>query len=209
MTSKYTTPFYKLYHWIAGLPPKIQWSNSYAVDESMKQELATELASGYYIILVGTNTHLSSFIVSFMSWVKTGKWAKYSHAFMNCDNISSPSDRNSFKFVEAMTTGVKYSTFDEVFACNKVCLLSPKFVTQEEWSKVIDSLLTQVGKPYDDLFDLVDSTHVSCVEVILAALKEADYPHKFANLEATIQEYQNLVPQMYRDCIDFTVAYEA
>lgn len=127
---------------------------------------------------------------------------------MNCDNIENPHERDQYKFVEATAKGVAYATFDEVFACDRVCLLTPKKVSNEEWTRVIDGLLTQLGKPYDDLFDLSDSTHVSCVEVVLDALKQADYGDDFKNLSDMIKRSGNLVPQMYRDCPDFTVEIE-
>lgn len=175
-----------------------------------QEELSKKLASGYYIILTGSKHHLSSVMVSLLSWIKTGKWAKYSHVLMNCDNITDPADRDSFKFVEATSVGVHASTFDQVFGkdCDYVCLLTPKTVDNEEWTKIIDGLLKEKGKPYDDLFDLADSTRSSCVEVVLNALKAADYDEDFANLTKLIKEEGNLVPEMYRDCADFTVEFE-
>ena len=127
---------------------------------------------------------------------------------MNCDNIENAADRNQFKFVEATAKGVAYTTFAEVFACDRVCLLTPKNISNEEWTKVIDALLKQLGKPYDDLFDLADASHLSCVEVVLDALKEADYANDFKNLSSMIKSEGNLVPEMYRNCPDFSVAVE-
>jgi hypothetical protein len=46
------------------------------------------------------------------------------------------------------------------------------------------------------------------VEVVLAALAAADYAEDFANLAEMIKNQGNLVPEMYRDCVDFTVAVE-
>lgn len=206
--SKYTSFFYKIYNWLAKLPSKISWSNKPAITEENKQELAAILASGYYVILTGNKNHLSSVIVSFLSWVKTGVWGRYSHALINCDNITDPQDRASFKFVEATSVGVHYSTFDEIFDCDTVCLLTPASVSNAEWTSVIDALITQVGTPYDDLFDLSDSTHISCVESVLRALKSANYKNEFLVLDTMISKTGNLVPQMYRDCSDFTVRIE-
>lgn len=204
---KYGNVFYQLYHWLAQIPPKISWGKT-KITAAQKAQLAEDLASGYYVILTGSNHHFSSIIVSFMSWVKTGKWARYSHVLMNCDNITDAADTKSFKFMEATSVGVHYNTFDEVFDCDYVCLLTPKNVSNDEWTRIIDALLAQQGKPYDDLFDLSDSTHVSCVELVLDALKAADYKDDFANLDAMIRREKNLVPQMYRDCPDFTVKVE-
>jgi hypothetical protein len=110
--------------------------------------------------------------------------------------------------MEATATGVHYSTFDEIFNCDHVCLLTPNSVSNEEWTKIIDGLLKQKGKKYDDLFDLADSTRVSCVEVVLNALKAADYENDFKDLERLINDQGNLVPQMYRQSQDFKVTYE-
>lgn len=206
--SKYTTPLYQVYHWLASIPPKVRWSNKHAVTDTDKQIIAEKLASGYYIILTGHNSYLSSVMISFISWVKTGKWARYSHALMNCDNIESADDRHKFKFVEATAAGVQYATFDEVFACDSVCLLTPNNISNKEWTQIIDALVNQVGEPYDDLFDLADASRKSCVEVVLDALEAADFDYEFANLKDMIDQEGNLVPEMYRLCNDFQVAYE-
>jgi hypothetical protein len=207
--SKYNNPLYALYHAIAMIPGKIKWKNHNLLTQEDKDELAKMLASGYYVILTGDKSHGSSFIVSLLSWITTGVWAKYSHALMNCDNITDPTDTKSFKFMEANATGSHFSTFDEVFTnCDAVCLLTPVNIDNEEWTAVIDRLLKQGGRPYDDLFDLSDSTHVSCVELVLNALKSADYQQEFADLERMIQKTGNLVPQMYRQCRDFVVKFE-
>ena len=206
--SKYDSPLYAIYHWLATIPPKIRWSKKHLITDEQKLEIAEKLASGYYIILTGNKTHLSGVIVSFLSWIKTGKWAKYSHALMNCDNITDPAQRDGFKFVEATAKGVSYATFDEVFDCDNVCLLTPLHVDNSEWTRVIDALTQEIGIPYDDLFDLADSTRRSCVEVVLDALKAANYGEDFDRLDAMIKKEGNLVPQMFRDCLDFFVTIE-
>jgi len=206
--SKYETVWYKLYNKIASLPSKISWRTKGKLTITDKEEIAKHLSRGYYIILTGSTSHLSSVIVSLLSWIKTGVWATYSHVLINCDNITDATDTTSFKFMEATATGVHYSTFDEIFNCDHVCLLTPHSVSNEEWTKIIDGLLKQKGKKYDDLFDLADSTRVSCVEVVLNALKAADYENDFKDLERLINEQGNLVPQMYRQSQDFKVTYE-
>jgi hypothetical protein len=206
--SKYSTLLYKLYHWVAMLPGKISWSKKTCITAADRTEIAALLANGYYIILTGNKNHLSSIVVSFLSWVKTGVWANYTHVLMNCDNITDPSDTASFKFVEATGVGVHYSTFDQVFECDTVCLLTPNNIDNAEWTQIIDALLKQQGKPYDDLFDLSDDTHVSCVELVLNALRAVNYDEEFANLKTLIEQQKNLVPQMYRICQDFMVKYE-
>jgi len=206
--SKYSTLLYRVYHWLAQIPPKIIWSNKHLVTDADRELIAEKLASGYYVILVGNKSHLSSTIVIFLSWIKTGKWARYSHALMNCDNIEDPAQRGGFKFVEADAKGVIYTTFDQVFECDYVCLLTPCGIENSEWTAIIDRLIKQIGTPYDDLFDLADSTHVSCVEVVLDALEASGNDKELLTLKAMIASEGNLIPQMYRDCADFKVEYE-
>jgi len=206
--SKYTTIWYKIYHWFAQIPAKISFSRRNYISQEQKNEIAKCLASGYYIILTGDRHHFSSIVVSFLSWVKTGQWAKYTHALMNCDNITDANDFNSFKFVEATSVGVHLSSFDQVFSCDYVCLLSPVNVSNIEWTQIIDKLLSQQGLKYDDLFDLSDSSRVSCVELVLNALKATKYSEKFKDLESLINQEKNLVPQMFRNCKDLVVTLE-
>lgn len=205
---KYSSLCYTIYHWLAQIPPKIRWSNKHLITDADREHIAEKLASGYYVILTGNKSHLSSVLVSLLSWIKTGKWAKYSHALMNCDNITDPTQRGGFKFVEADVKGVVYTTFDEVFACDYVCLLTPVGIENSEWTMIIDGLLNQVGKPYDDLFDLSDSSRVSCVEVVLNALEATNQEKELIHLKLKIAIEGNLIPQMYRDCTDFSVSYE-
>lgn len=207
---KYDTTLYKIWHWLAGIPPKIMWSRKRKLTDAQKEELAKLLATGYYVILTGTRSHLSSVIVSFMTWVKLGSWSRYSHALMNCDFMERPEDKDKFKFVEATSVGVHYSTFDDVFDCDYVCLLSPVRMHNEDWTVTIDALVENNGKPYDDLFDLSDTSRMSCVEVVLSAFrKNFDYSLDFPELEVMIAYEKNLLPEMYRQCGDFKVVFEA
>lgn len=201
---------YQIYHWLASIPPKISWRKKKLITDAQKDEIASLLAKGYYIILTGERGHLSSDMVRFLSWFTLGKKTKYSHALMNCDYVEKADQRDDFKFVEATAVGVHASTFDEVFHCDYVCLLSPKNITNDEWTKIIDALVKEKGTPYDDLFDLSNSNRISCVESVLLALRaNPEYSTDCLELEEMIKKEGNLVPQMYRDCSDFTVIYEA
>lgn len=167
------------------------------------------LSSGYYIILTGEKWSLKSFIVKFLTLILTGKWTNYSHVLMNCDNVIDENAVSSFKFVEAVPKyGVHYIDFNTAFRCDNVCLLTPRTVDNEEWTRIIDGLLQQTGKPYDSLFDLSNNTKVSCVELVLDALKSSDYKEDFANFDNLINSTGNLVPQMFKDCPDFSVVFE-
>lgn len=200
--------WYKIYSFLAKIPSKIYLPGKIEISENDKKILAEKLADDYYIILTGTNNHLSAIFVKILTFLKLGRWPKFTHALMNCDNIIDAKDTKSFKFVEATAVGVHYSTFDEVFKCDCVCLLSPKNISQEEWTTIIDALTIQNGKPYDDLFDLMDDSKVSCVELVLNALKESNYEDNFANLEKMIKRRRNLLPIMFRDCPDFDITFE-
>jgi len=200
---------YRIYHWLASIPPRIQFKNRDPLTDDERAELAKLLASGYYIILTGNSYHLSSIFVKVMTFLKTGRWTRYSHVLMNCDFMTDPRDVDKFKFMEATVTGVHYSTFNEVFDCDAVCILTPSNMSNEAWTKVIDQLLLYNGRPYDDLFQLSDSTRISCVELVRDALKgDPNYRINFGKLEELIWWEGNLVPHMFRECSDFKVVYE-
>ena len=201
---KYSGVIYSVYHFFAVLASKIHFRKG-RLSQEERRILAEYFAKGYYIILTGNPGHLSSLLVSVMTWFKLGRWSKYSHALMNCDFMDSVEDKDKFKFVEATAIGVHYSSFDEALDCDYVCLLTPKNVDNEEWTRVIDNLVKSNGRPYDDLFDLADSSHMSCVEVVVDAFKGIEV---FEDLDIMIMLEKNLLPQMFKECNDFEVAYE-
>jgi hypothetical protein len=206
---KYTGLGYSIYHWFASIPPKLKFKTRDPLTPDEKKQLIEMLAKDYYIILTGNNYYASSIAVKLFTRIKTGKWTKYSHVFMNCDYVDSPEDVFDFKFMEATSKGVHYSRFDEVFDCETICLLSPKNMSKTEWTKVIDKLVENNGKPYDDLFQLADDSRLSCVELVRNALKgDGQYDQNFSNLEYMIQKDGNLLPQMFKDCPDFLISYE-
>lgn len=206
----YDSFWYKIYNRLASIPPRIKFKTKNPLTLEEKRQLIHLLATGYYIILTGNNSHLSSKLVKWMSWFKLRKPVKYSHVLMNCDFMDSPEDVYDFKFMEATVTGVHYSIFEEVFDCDTVCLLSPKNLTNKQWTIIIDKLVSYEGTPYDDLFQLADETHISCVELVRNSLKKGllDYDRRFASFEAMIEKEENLLPEMFRDCEDFKVIFE-
>lgn len=196
---------YTIYHWIAKQIPKIQIKNRNPLSESEKQRLAKQLASNYYIILTANNYHLSSIMVRVLTFLKTGKWPRFSHVLMNVDFMTTP-ERDKFKFMEATVKGVHYSTFDEVFDCTDFCLLSPDAVDLKQFTNVIDRMVENKDKPYDDLFDLLDDKRISCVELVRNALKQiSNYQQHFSNFEALIQSTRTLTPEDFYICVDFDV----
>jgi hypothetical protein len=73
----------------------------------------------------------------------------------------------------------------------------------------MDKAMTEIGKPYDSLFDLKNDNALSCVELGRTALMaEPNYYTNFANFEEMIRKRKNLTPQMFYECPDFEVVYE-
>lgn len=168
-----------------------------------------QLASSYFIILTRRKTHLTTYLVGMLTFIKTGKWPQYTHALMNLDLVNDPAQSDKFKLMEATSSGVHYSTFEEVFNCDSVCLLQPDSVSKEDWEAIMGGLAKQLGKAYDNLFDIKDDTHVSCVEMVLDSLRfSPNYAKDFPDLQAQIDKVGNLTPQMYRDCTDFKAILE-
>ena len=214
----YNSKLYKTIDYIQGIFSAINWMPLYALFNKGKGYNLTEedhsllkekLANSYYIILTYRKTHLTTYLLGILALIKTGKWPTYGHALMNVDSITSAGDWEKYKFEEAEHAGVVFSKFLDVFNCDRVCLLKPKSLNNDQWNNVIDGMLTQFGEPYDDLFDLSESQHVSCVELVLDALKkDSNYQIDFANLQSQIDKIGNLTPQMYRDCPDFEIVLE-
>jgi hypothetical protein len=171
--------------------------------------LKLALADSYYIILTRRKTHLSTYLVCFMTFVKTLKWPQYTHALMNLDLVSDPEQYERFKLMEATGSGVHFSRFEDVFNCDYVCLLQPRKIDPLEWESVMRGLASQLGKPYDMVFDLKDDSRVSCVEMCLDALRDnPNYKDDCHFLENMVHKVGNLTPQMFRECDDFDVILE-
>jgi hypothetical protein len=102
------------------------------------------------------------------------------------------------------------SPFEKVFDVHGVSLLKPKCMSLGEWTTALDIAKNQIGKPYDSLFNLADDQALSCVELVRVILQSRpNYAEEFKNFEAMITKYKNLSPQMYYDCGDFEVVFEA
>jgi hypothetical protein len=187
---------------------KINWNDGeYKVTEAEMDTIRQMLAKNYYIILTRHDGHLSTYAVGFAHWVLTGKWGHYAHALMNLEGeVVTDAD---FRMIEATGVGVHYSTFDEVFTCDSIALLKPKCMTIEKWTSVLDKLKSNLGKPYDTLFDLAQDQAFSCVSLVRNALMaEPNYHIDFANFEAMIAKEKNLDPNMLYECPDFEIVWE-
>lgn len=194
-------------NWVVITIGEIRWRYRDGLTDKELSEIRNLLIPNYYIILTHRKNHLSTFFVSLASWVVTGKWSYWAHALMNLeDEVKSDND---FRLIEATGAGTHYSPFELVFKVHGVVLLKPKNMSAEHWTKVMDKANSELGKPYDSLFDLKNDRRLSCVELVRTALMaEPDYEKNFANFEKMICENKNLTPQMFYDCPDFEVVYE-
>lgn len=167
-------------------------------------KIITLVGDGYYIILTRKKSHLSTYLVMLGNFITTGKFGHYSHVLGNVEGDDVP-----FKLVEATAKGVHYSRINEVLNCDSVCILKPRHYSMPELQRMIDFLLDDIGKPYDDLFDLLDDTRMSCVEVWRGALMGLPaYQVRMANFERMIKHEKTLTPQMFYDCPDFEIVME-
>lgn len=215
--NKYTKFGYKLLsavfyifanlHW-QGLKALFNGGLYYNLREEDHNNLRRLLAKDYYLIVTRKNCHLSTWLILLGGFFLRFKLEHYVHALMNVDdgNIQCDSD---FRLMEATNSGVHYSTFMQVFDCDSVCLLKPKHFSAEDWTKVLDRLLELNGRPYDNLFDFADDSHLSCIEVVRTALMaHPNYEAKFEAFEGMVKKYKKITAQMLYDCPDFEIVFE-
>lgn len=186
----------------------IHWKQRHEITADEKKIILNMLAKDYYIICTRRGNYLSTDAINFAHWFYTKEWGYYSHVLMNLeDEVKSPDD---FRLVEAIGVGSKFSTFDEVFdGVDSVALLKPVGVSPEEWTKIFEKAATLTGRKYDTVFDMYDDRKLSCVELVIEALEASpEYNIDFDHLKAILEKYDQLDPQMYRDCEDFEVAFE-
>jgi hypothetical protein len=117
--------------------------------------------------------------------------------------------QGDFRLVEAVGTGTRWATFEDVFGNpDAVCLLKPRSMTADEWTGLLDAAKSNIGKPYDTLFDLKNDKALSCVELVRNILKaEPNYNQDFSAFEQMLQDFSNLTPDMYDRCLDFERVY--
>lgn len=186
----------------------VHWKPKHLLTVTEQQDIAAKLMDDYYIILTRRKNHLSTYATFVTSFFYTGKFSYWSHAMMNLeDRVNGVED---FRIVEAIGDGVQYTPFEQALDVNSIVLLKPKNLTLSDWTAILDKAKSEVGKPYDNLFDLTNDKALSCVELVRTALKaEPDYDKNFAHFEAMIAKAHNeLTPQMFYDCEDFEVVYE-
>jgi len=207
---------------VAWTVPKISWIswNSlkalfnggvfFELQEKDWNKIESYLAKSHYIILTRNSSHLSTYFVALGHLLARGKWGFWGHALMNVEEDDDPNIDTGYRLVEATGKGVHYSSFYEVFTCDAVVLLKPKGVTDKEWFNVMQAAKKELGKPYDNLMDLLSDDNVNCVELIRIGLKALpNYEQRFANLEKIIaEEGLNLTPDMLYNCSDFEIVLE-
>jgi hypothetical protein len=142
-----------------------------------------------------------------MSWFSTKKWPKYTHILMNLEvDLEDHPDR--FLLIESTNSGVHFSTFESIMQCDNVCLTTVD-ITRAQWDRVRIGLAKQLGKKYDDLFDIMDNTHVTCVEMCWDAFDELDDRRIILpSLVRKIAIQRHLVPEDFLHGNEFILVYE-
>lgn len=185
---------------------KVLVGREFDLSEEDQQKIKHLLTNNYYVILIRRDTHLTTYLISLGSFIKTFKFGFWGHALCNVeDDVKTDDD---YKLVEATKTGVHFSKFGDVFNCDSVALMRPKYMPLAEYTTMLDDYLSEIGKEYDFILDVSNSERVSCVEVIYAAIIRNESQDKFPNLMKMVKEIKNLTPDMLYDCNDFIVDFE-
>lgn len=211
------TPLRSLWKGLLNIFSSIHWNRTsamfnngiyYKLEEPDHDKLREMLKDNYFVILTRRRCHLTTYLIALASLVAAGKPSHYTHALMNVEGDLD--GHLGYKLIEATGVGVHYSTFMQVFDCDSVVLLSPKGMTPEAWTAVMDNVKAKLGEEYDDFFDISEDKSVSCVEMVYWGLKSLpDYQTRFPELIKLIETHGNdLTPQMLYDCGDLDVAFE-
>lgn len=203
--------FQKIQEWIVKQVTKVSWnswSNRPVLNETDKAILRDALTTDYFVITTRKRNYLTTFFINLGHFFLTGRWGYFTHVLMNLeDAVKTDSD---FRFIEATTHGTKYSSFSQVFDnTNGVALIKAKDLTLNEWTACLDAAKLQLGKPYDNLFNVKNDLEVNCVELIRIALQALpDYSTRFSAFEQLLAKKKTLTPQMFLECEDFHIYYE-
>ena len=193
--------------WLVIKIGNINWAPKNYLTINEINKFAELTAKDYYIIVSRNNNHLSTYLINLGHFLLTGKKSYWAHGFMNMEDTVI--NKTDYRFVEAIKVGTIYATLEDVTAVNSIALLKPKCMPVEEWTLILDKAKSELGKPYDTLYDLAQDERFSCVELIrISLMASPDYMKHFGNFEALVQKYQRVTPQMFYDCEDFSVVYE-
>lgn len=190
-------------------PRELITGRRYNLDVDDWCKIAKELDRGYYIILTYRKSHLSSYAVQLGHFALTGKFGDYSHALCNIEPDKNINGFDDFKFIEAIGKGVVCNDWHDTMNVDRICILKPKYYTQEEFDSCVTEIYDEIGKKYDKRFKYNDPKNRSCVEIARERMIHLpDYFTKMRVFEYMIQNEKNLTPQMFRDCPDFEVVLE-
>jgi hypothetical protein len=196
----------KLYSKVVLWIGTIHWAPKRLLTVEQQDDIKKLLKLNYFVILTHRSNHLSSYFIGLANFLLTGKWGYWTHALMNLEDVVTTDD--DFRLIEAIGKGVEITPFDKVFDVQGVVLLKPKYMPIEDWTLALDKARTELGKPYDTLFDLKSDQSLSCVELVRTALMATpNYEQNFASFEAMIKKEKNLTPQMFFECDDFEIMY--
>lgn len=171
------------------------------------KDILEVLSKGNYIILTWRSSHLTSYLTAFGHFILTGRWQKISHALMNIELLENVNQSNT-TFLEATGEGVHKSHFYQVFDCDRAIILRP-LTDDFDWEDVIEEVISNEGKKYDNLFSLSDESEMSCVELILDGLSRVpDHLYRFHGLYSMIKNEGNLTPAMYIESGSFEVVLD-
>lgn len=205
---------YQILHGFTRMISAINWhwcrkmlGGKYRVTEAEREYIRSLLSIQPCFILIEDRSYLSSYLIRILSWITTGHWPKYTHILMNID-AGFDSHPDGFVLIESTNSGVHLTSFDVVFACDNVCLTTVD-ISRAEWDKVQIGLAKQMGKNYDDWFDIHDNTHVTCVEMCWDAFRDLDNRTGiFPTLMSRIAKHNQLTPEDFLHAREIILVYE-
>lgn len=189
------------------IPAAVNSGKYYKLTYKEQIVLRRKLEQNHYIILTRRDTHLSTYCQNAAELIMRGSWGFWSHCAMNAEDAVTTDE--DFRILEAVGRGVIYSEFKDVFDCDSAALLIPKGFTPEDWTIVLTDAAKQLGKGYDTVFNCLDDSKMSCIELVRHALKAVpNYEQRFPKFEAMLVKYKTLSPEMLYSSGEFEIAYE-
>lgn len=162
--------------------------------------MANMMLKGNYVGLSYRSTHFTSYCILFIHWKLTGRFVKWSHAWINVDDQQE--DPFDLTIWEAVAEGVRKAKFWQVLCVDRGALGKPKFLSDDKWDEVSARLHADLGKAYDCKGDETDQTEANCIEEVVIAMLAAD-PHCLPGTTALMEKHRVLTPQMLIESGDF------
>lgn len=192
----------------------------YALNKEDWSLLFNLLRQEHFIILTRRKSHVSTYFIDFGHWLLTcrewiqkkfdkkyaPKMGYWTHACMNLEGDI----KNVFQIeiAEAIGRGSVKSSFFDVFDCDSVCLLQPVCFNVEDWQSALDEIKRNLGRPYDNFFNIVDDSKMSCVELVYDAIKAAKKENEMKDFVGQVNEYKNLTADFFYNSKDFKILFE-